>query len=648
MSVTDEIKDRLDIIDLVSESVELRRAGKSYSGFCPFHSNTRTPSFAVFPDTQTWHCFGECNEGGDIFSFVMKKEGWDFPEALRHLAQRAGVQLKALTPQEQEKKEEHTHLQKLLEDAVMFYRHNLYNTDAGKAALEYLHGRGVTDETIEAFGLGYAPQDWENATTYFKSTGYTEEDLKEAGLVSERNAKGTQSDGGVYDRFRHRMMIPIRDRGGRMVGFGARTLEPDGVPKYLNSPQTGLFDKGKTLYGLDKAGRAIRDEDRVIIVEGYMGVILPHQYGFSNVVATMGTALTDDHLRQLKRYTKRIVLAMDSDAAGTMATLRGLEVARESLDRTTDIVHDARGLLRREARIQADLRVAALPPGMDPDDVVNRDPDEWEQILANARPVVVHVMETLAKGRDLEDPKTKSEVATKILPLISDIPSAIERDTYMQRLARMLDVDERSLLEFRPGRVKRPYQHRRPRPLGPTPETEVTRQISPPRKGSIYEAHCIGFMVRHPELIYQVDRRLSEAGLERINENDFQSADYQIMLDLALAALQQGEMEPANYILRNLPMALMESADGLLAHTAEFDPTTDKVLEDILRALLSLRRWHVTNRNAHLRYVLENEQANGDNKTTEYQKTIMQNLSILKRIDKAMKRYTSRTAALEM
>ncbi|MBS1249876.1 MAG: DNA primase [Chloroflexi bacterium] len=643
MNTTDEIKDRIDIVDLVSESVELRRSGKSYSGFCPFHANTQTPSFAVFPDTQTWYCFGECGEGGDIFNFVMKKEGWDFPEALRHMAQRAGVQLRPLTPQEKEKKEEYARLRKLLEDAVTFYRHNLYNTDAGKMALAYLHERGVNDNTIETFGLGYAPNSWEDTTNYFKSQEYSVGELTESGLVSERDG------GGVYDRFRHRLMIPIRDRGGRMTGFGARTLDPDGVPKYLNSPKTALFDKGKILYGLDKSGRKIREEDQVVIVEGYMGVIAPHQHGYTNVVATMGTALTDDHLGRIKRYTKRIVLAMDSDAAGIKATLRGLEVARESLDRTTDLVFDARGLLHREARIRADIRVATLPPGMDPDDVVNQSPEGWEQIVAEARPVVVHVMETLAEGRDLDDPKTKSEVAAQILPLIEDIPSAIERDTYMQRLARMLEVDERSLLSYRPPRKGRPYHQRRPRPPAPPADEEGSGQVSPQkRRETVYEAHCVGFLIRNPELMYQVDRRLSEAGLERVSKKDFRNADHQIVFELVRKSLNQEEVEPANHVLGHLPITLAESVDELLAHTASFDPKTDKVLEDVLRALLNLRRWHVTSKHAHLRYVLENEQENGDFKATEYQKLVMQNLSDLHKIDKAMKRYTSRTAALEL
>ena len=643
MSVTDEIKDRIDIVDLISESVELRRAGSSYSGFCPFHANTKTPSFAVFPDTQTWHCFGECAEGGDVFNFVMKKEGWDFAETLRYLSERTGVPLKPLTPEDQEKKEEHTRLRKLLEDAVTFYRHNLYNTEAGKTALEYLHNRQLTDETIESFGLGYAPNSWDAATNHFKTKGYTEKDLREVGLVSDRDS------GGVYDRFRHRMMIPIRDRGGRMTGFGARTLDPDGVPKYLNSPQTDLFDKGKILYGLDKAGRAIRDKDQIILVEGYMGVIAPHQHGFANVVATMGTALTDHHLRSIKRYTKRIILAMDSDAAGINATLRGLKVARETLDRTTDLVFDARGLLQREARIQADLRVATLPPGMDPDDVVNQDPAEWERIIAEARPVVVHVMDTLSEGRDLEDPKTKSEIAAQVVPLIEDIPDAIERETYLQRLARMLKVDERSLMGYSSPPAKKRPSWKQPPPQPDFPPVEESVQLpSPKRKETVYEAHCISFLVRHPELMYKVDRSLSEAGLERISKNDFQHTDHQIIFELVRESLQQGEMEPANHVISNIPMALIELVDELLARTAEFDPKTDKVLEDVMRALLNLRSSQVITIRTHMRYEFEKDQEKGVFKLTEQQKKIMKSLSKTKaKIDKAMERYTNRAAALE-
>ena len=232
----------------------------------------------------------------------------------------------------------------------------------------------------------------------------------DAGLVSERDS------GGVYDRFRHRVMFPIRDERGRMAGFGARILNPEDVPKFLNSPQTVLFDKGRLLYGLDRARKAIRAQDQVVIVEGYLDVIALHQAGFENTVSPMGTALTEHQLYLLKRFTRRIVLALDPDAAGDKATLRGLQIARQTMDREQDPVFDARGLLGHEARLQADIRVTTLPDGLDPDDVVNRDPQEWQRILDNARPIVIHVMETLAADRDLDDPKVKTDMAAQVMP----------------------------------------------------------------------------------------------------------------------------------------------------------------------------------------------------------------------------------------
>ncbi len=233
MSSIDEIKARLDIVEIVSETVQLKRSGKSYTGFCPFHENTRTPAFVVFPETGTWRCFGQCSEGGDIFKFVMKREGWDFTEALRVLAERAGVELKPQTPQDKARKEEFEQLRLLLEDAVVYYRHHL-KTPNGKIALDYLHQRQLNNETIATFELGYAPAGYDNIRKHFIEKGYKEKDLIDAGLVSQRD------DGSIYDRFRNRVIFPIRDQRGKMSGFGARAIAADDVPKYLNSPQTAL------------------------------------------------------------------------------------------------------------------------------------------------------------------------------------------------------------------------------------------------------------------------------------------------------------------------------------------------------------------------------------------------------------------------
>ena len=657
MTAIDEIKARIDIVDLVTESVQLRKSGKNYTGFCPFHSNTRTPAFVVFPDTGTWRCFGQCNEGGDIFRFVMKKEGCDFTEALRYLAEKAGVQLKAPTPDEQAAAEEHDNLRELLEDAVTFYRHQLLKTPAGQPVLEYLRQkRLLKDDTIEAFGLGYAPQSWDTALVHFKSKGHSEQDLINAGLVTVReNTQAPQPPGSLdpdqsriaarrlYDRFRHRILIPIRDERGRMAGFGARIVNPDDVPKFLNSPQTPIFDKGHLLYGLDRARKAIRTTDQAVIVEGYLDVIALHQAGFANTISPMGTALTEHQLYLLKRFTKRIVLALDPDAAGDKATLRGLQLARQAMDHETEMVFDARGLLRHEARLQADIRVTTLPPGMDPDDVVNRDPQEWERILANAKPIVTHVMTTLATGRDLNDPKTKREIANQVLPLVEDVPDSVERETYRQQLARLLQIDERALLDRTSHQFSR---LRRGRVAASTAQTQPEAITAPPAAGSRLEAHCMGVLMRRPDLLYRVDRVMKTNGLPTLSSGDFQRAEHQTIFDLLHQSLEQEEVEPLNYILNRLTIPLIDVADGLLRQTEKLDPNEERVLEDLLRTLLALRRQNLRQNIEYLRFSMEDIQLQGSGGQTldEHQQEIKQYNETLKRIDRAVGELTDRSA----
>lgn len=629
MSTIDEIKARIDIVDLVSETVQLRRSGKNYTGFCPFHSNTRTPAFAVFPESGTWRCFGQCNEGGDIFGFVMKREGWDFAEALRYLAEKAGVQLKPPTLDEQAAVEEHDNLRAILEQAVIFYRHHLQNSTEGQQALTYLKERGLEEQTLEAFGIGYAPQGWETFLSYFKSKGYSEADLFDAGMVSEREG------GGYHDRFRHRIMIPIRDERGRMAGFGARILNPDDVPKFLNSPQTVLFDKGNLLYGLDRARKSIREMDQAVIVEGYLDVIALHQAGFTNTVSPMGTALTEHQLYLLKRYTKRIIFALDPDAAGAKATMRGLEIARQTLDREQELVFDARGLLKHEARLQADIRVTTLPEGMDPDDVVRRDAEEWRKILENAKPVVVHVMETLATSQDIDDPKVKDAIASQVLPLISDLPSAIERDTYIQRLARLLRVSERALVvEGRshvPGR--RPMRRRKADTLA------VEKKPIQSMSGYALEAHSLGLLLRQPDLLYRIDRAFLQEGLDRLSINDFQHSDHQTILRLLQESLDQDLTEPLNYIMRNLSLPLMEVADDLLEKTKGIDVEDEDVFEDLRRNLLILRRNRTRQHVDYLGFLMIDAKEKGDLKATQYSQSMIENTLALRYLDKALANY---------
>lgn len=580
MSVVDEVKARIDIVDLVSESVQLRRTGKNYTGFCPFHPNSRTPAFVVFPDSGTWRCFGQCNEGGDIFKFVMKKDGWDFSQALHALAERAGVTLTPMTPEKQAEADEHERLRTLLEEAVTFYRHHLTQPE-GQAAFAYLQKRGLQPATIETFGLGYAPESWDAAIRYFNAKGYSNDELLQVGLVTER-----QSGEGVYDKFRNRIMFPIRDGTGRMVGFGGRILNPEDMPKFMNSPQTVLFDKGRLLYGLDQARKAIRAQDQVVIVEGYLDVIALHQAGFNNAVSPMGTALTEDQLRMLKRLTRRIVLALDPDAAGQKATLRGLEMARQAMDHSTELAFDARGLLRHEARLEADLRVTTLPEGLDPDEIVLRSPEEWSQIVAAAQPIVVHVMETLAAGQDLEDPKIKSGVAAQVLPLIEDVPNQVEREAYRQRLARLLRVDERSLLSA--SAPARPQRRRSSAQKTARPEAPVTQLARRPEAN--LEVHCLRLLLRQPDALYLLDRVLQRAGLSRFSVQDFEHVDHQMLAGIILQSLEQDDLDATQYIQEKLPETLADLVQELLSPFPQGEPTPERIVDDIIHAVMRLRQ----------------------------------------------------------
>jgi DNA primase len=592
MSVIDEVKDRIDVVEVIGESVKLRKSGKNYSGFCPFHPNTRTPAFAVFPDSGTWRCFGACNEGGDVFSFLMKKEGWDFSETLRYLAKRTGVELRPRGPEEKAEEEAHRRLRELMEESVTFYRHNLLQTSQGAPVLEYLHSRQLSDSALETFEVGYAPKAWDTTLNYLLDKGYSEAELVDSGMVTEREG------GGFYDRFRHRIMIPIRDARGRMVGFGGRVVDPKDVPKFINSPQTPLFDKGRILYGLDKARKAIRTADQAVIVEGYMDVIALNQAGFANAVSPMGTALSENQLRLLKRYSRRIVLALDADVAGSQATLRGLTVARETLDRQPDPVFDARGLIRHEGRIDADIRVITLPEGVDPDEVVSEDPSAWPVMLSEAQTVVDYVLEVLTIDRNIEDPKVKAEIVQQVLPLIEDVADPVEREAYRQNLARRLRLDERALMPLRPKPARRRIRK------AVAPEVSLEGLVSPQVEAPV-ERFCLGVLLSDPELLYRIDRQLQTLELGRVSPEDFTGTDHRVLFQIVREALSQDEEEPIQHWRNQLEPSLTALAESFLVEVAELDFRLPKVLEGIMANFLRLRKRRLELALTHLRFQLQ-------------------------------------------
>ena len=627
MSTIDEIKARIDIVDLVSEAgVKLRHAGKNYTGFCPFHDNKHTPAFVVWPETGTWRCFGSCNEGGDIFKFVMKKEGLDFKEAIQKLAARAGVEIKEYNRESPEQREAYDNLRKLLEDAVIFYRSHLFNN---KEILNYLREkRGLTDSTIEGFGLGYAPPGYDNALKHFIQRGYRDQELMDAGLLSMR-----EHDLRTYDRFRNRIMIPIRDELGRIAGFGARIVDPNDVPKFLNSPETPIFSKGRLLYGLDRARKPIRTTDQAVIVEGYLDVIALHQAGYENVVSPMGTALTEDQLRLLKKFTRRIVLALDPDTAGQKAVLRGLEAARSAMDKEGELGFDARGLLRNEARLQADLRVASMPDELDPDEIVARDKEEWARLIENARPIVTHVMETLAAGQNLNEPKIKNQIAAQVLPLIEDLPNPLERDTYRQALARMLRVDERVLMgtQAQGPRVKRSSSIK----SQARESAKVTVAVSSTKA---VEGYVIGVLFRKPELLYRLDRSLQELGLAPLDGHDFEYTDHKLLFGYIRESVEQDKSEHHDFVLEALPESLQGLSRELLTQTANKETLDDKLLEELLRAIIKLRRTVAGENLNQLHFLQEEAQQDGDSRASFYQDVVLQHTRLLRDLDQARRR----------
>jgi DNA primase len=436
-SVVEQIKERLDITALIGAQVTLKKSGRSLKGLCPFH-NEKTPSFYVFPDKGNYHCFG-CGANGDVFTYVMRTQNLSFGDALSQLAEQAGVAL----PERRVETTEDRALERLREicaSAAQFYHHQL-RTEGGRVGREYLEKRGLAPGTSEVFQVGCAPEGWDHLLRYLAEKGYSPDEIAHAGLATAR-----EGSSGHYDRFRNRVMFPICDTKGRVIGFGARALD-DSLPKYLNSPQTSLFDKGGCLYGIDKAIPSIRELGSVVVVEGYFDALFLHQYGINNAVASLGTALTERQVSLLKRHTKKLFLALDADAAGAEATRRGLEVAIQVFDRKATPVPTGRGRVRYEETIDADLRILQLPAGKDPDEVVKEDPALWQQLVTQAQPVLDFYFALTSAKLDLTQPQNKSRAVEELLPVVRELAGdKVRQWHYVQRLANMVRVDERVLL----------------------------------------------------------------------------------------------------------------------------------------------------------------------------------------------------------
>lgn len=427
MKISDEIiekvKDENDIVGVVSETVKLKRSGRYLIGLCPFH-HEKTPSFTVTPDKQIYKCFG-CGEAGNVINFVMKTRNVSFYEAIEILAERANIDIRVDSKGVQKAKDLNEKIYKINVEAARFYFSMLRNS---QKAYQYLKGRGITDRTIRKFGLGFAPEGWNNLITYLREKGYSELDMLSAGLI----LKSEKRQNSFYDRFRNRVIFPVFDNRGRVIGFGGRVLD-DSKPKYLNSPETNIFKKGMNLYAINFAIKNLK-ERQLIIVEGYMDCISLHQHGITNVVASLGTALTQMQAKLLKRYADKIIISYDADAAGQTATLRGLEI------------------LRHEG---FDVRVIKVPKGKDPDEFIKSNGREaFTKLIEEAMPLINYRIKRAGDGVDFNNPEMLISYANNIALILADL-NPVEKDVYIKQISEETGIKEQALFDLLKGEIQK-------------------------------------------------------------------------------------------------------------------------------------------------------------------------------------------------
>lgn len=412
---SDEIKARLDVVDVIRDYIPLKAAGMNFSARCPFH-NEKSASFMVSPDKQIWHCFG-CGKGGDLLSFVMEIEGLTFVETLRLLAPKAGVTLQAVNPEVSSKRNKALDI---LELSAKYYNHILTNEKIGENARKYLKDRELTEKTIEEWQIGYSLDSWDNLFNFLKKRGFSEEEIFEAGMTTKK-----QNGSGYFDRFRGRIMFPISDVNGNVVAFTSRVSPEkeatEKMGKYINSPQTVIYDKSRVLFGLDKSKQEIRQQDYAIVVEGQMDVITAHQNGFKNIIASSGTALTKEQLNLIKRYTKNIALAFDMDKAGELAAERAI----------------------KEAQIaEMNIKVIEVPNGKDPDDCIKNDIEGWKKAVEEAKHMMAYCIDKTFSKFDVADITERVRGINVLTKLLVNINNSIERDYWVKELSEKTDTKE--------------------------------------------------------------------------------------------------------------------------------------------------------------------------------------------------------------
>lgn len=623
MTVTDEVKQRVDIVELISRYTPLKRSGSTYKGLCPFHSE-RTPSFIVFPNSGSWRCFGACGIGGDIFSFVMRKENLDFREALQLLAREVGVDLEANERDGSAK--QRTQLYELNELAAGYFHDILSHHAAAQPARAYLERRRIDAQTIERFRLGYALDSWSSLRDYLTEKGYGLEQQIQAGLVKRNEERNS-----TFDAFRARLMIPIRDRQGRTIGFGGRVLDK-GEPKYLNTSDTPIFHKSKIIYGLDLAHGAIRTAQKVIIVEGYMDVIAAHQHGFENVVACMGTSLTADQLQQLQRYTHNFVLALDADAAGQQATLRGLNQARQALGRVARPTVSASGI-QMEERLGANLFICAMPEGQDPDDVIRHNPPQWQRLVDQAQPLVDFYFTTIAQQLDLNTVQGKGKAVAELAPLIAELKDEIEQKHYVDQLSRWVRIDEQTIWDrvraaLRTGQTTggRPQPQRPALRLGmgrhrqmPQPgeaPTELPPDLPPLESGRTRfneEDYLLASLLRDPDLLVWLAGAADMLEIKPLQTGDLQKVESQEIFRSLKQFISSDDQWDLELFQEMLTSHLHGWLGQLLSYSVQMPPrSVEELRADLVQTLIRIRIHRLSAESKNIKFLEDDAISQGD------------------------------------
>lgn len=538
----EEVKKRIDIVDFIGSFITLKKAGRNFKALCPFHQE-KTPSFIVSPDRQIWHCFGACNEGGDLIKFLMKWENITFYEALKELAQKTGVTLKKISFEDKvwKKKERFINMNLL---AAEFFSYILKNQKYGQKAFDYLKSRQIKEPTIKAFQLGYAPNSWDSLKNFLKKKKFTEEEMFENGLLVKNE------NGNYYDRFRGRLIFPIKDSRGLIVGFSGRILDNDKKEaKYINSPETPIYHKRETLFGINLAKETIKKENNVYLVEGEFDVISPYQYGFTNFVAIKGTALTNEQLLLLKRYTDRITLMLDMDEAGIESTKRSIEEAE---------------------RLEFDIRVVSLASGKDPDEAVRLDLKNFKKQIKKPIPVYDFLIDVAKKKYPEDTSFDKKKIADFVLPFIEKILNPIIRSYYVKKLATVLNVTQESI-EMMLKIIKKNKKQQEITKL------KFSQKTTKQDRELILEKYLLSY-------IFQSDNPflLAEQVFNFLNCDDFQQPSYKKIVEIFLEEKNNKNKLDLNQFISKLSQELRAVFDELYLFASVEESLTNKDFKKLL------------------------------------------------------------------